>query len=376
MNKTIQIVEPGLFTTVQDRGRYGFQDIGVPISGAMDQFALRSANSLVGNDQNAAALEMTVIGPTAVFNFDALIAITGADLSAQIDGSPIPRWQPIPVAKSSQLKFEGMQDGIRAYLAIAGGIDVPEIMGSQSTYVKAGFGGFDGRNIAKDDLISIKLLESDPIPSQMAGDFTPPVYGQEHSVRVMLGPQDLAFQESAITKLLDSVFTVSLDSDRMGYRLEGPKIGHKQGPDIISEGNTLGAVQVSGDGVPTVLMSDCGTTGGYTKIATVITSDIGQLAQAVPGDTVMFSAVDMDEAVSAVREQEKTLAAISKVEQEGGSTSVSVVVDGEPFEVLDSEGQAISMKRDIEPRALRATARAKDLTFSFEVEVRGDDDAG
>ena len=376
MSNTIQIVDPGLFTTVQDRGRYGFQDIGVPISGAMDQFALRSANSLVGNDQTDAVLEMTVIGPTTVFNFDALIAITGADLSAQLDGSPIPRWEPIFVAKGSQIKFEGMKDGLRAYKAIAGGIDVPEIMGSQSTYVKAGFGGFEGRAITNNDLLSIRLLESDPIPSQMPSDFTPPVYGQEHPVRVMLGPQDIAFQESAITKLLDSVFTVSLDSDRMGYRLEGPKIGHKEGPDIISEGNALGAVQVSGDGVPTVLMSDCGTTGGYTKIATVITSDIGQLAQAVPGDTVTFSAVDMDEAISALHEHEKTLAAISRIEQEDGSTSISVLVDGEPFEVLDSEGQAISMDRDIESRTLLATARTKDLTFSFEVEVRGDDDAG
>ncbi len=368
MSPAMEVIEPGLFTTVQDRGRYGFQRFGVPVSGAMDQFALRAANLLVGNDENAAALEMTVIGPTLELKGDAAIAVTGADLTPMLDGSPLPRWEAVRAGAGSRLSFHGMADGMRGYLAISGGIDVPEVMGSRSTYVKGGFGGLNGSALSAGDVLDT-LPASGP-PRGMPPGFAAPVYGEEHELRVILGPQDGAFDDEAISALLGSTFTVSLDSDRMGYRLEGPQIAHRESPDIISEGNAPGAVQVSGDGVPTVLMADRGTTGGYTKIASVITADVGQLAQAVPGESVRFAAVGHEEAAAALEEQEAILAAIDGV-MPTPAVPVAVVVDGETLEVVDDQGDPVTAGEG-PARAQRATAVVKGLTYSFEVEVRTD----
>ncbi len=368
MSPAIEVVEPGLFTTVQDRGRHGYQRFGVPVSGAMDQFALRAANLLVGNDENAAALEMTVIGPTLEFKGDAVIAATGADLSAMLDGSPMPRWEAVNVAAGSRLSFHGMTDGIRGYVAISGGINTPEVMGSRSTYVKGGFGGLNGKAISAGDVLD--TLEATGPARAFPLGFQAPVYGTEHELRVTLGPQDHAFNDEAISTLLGSTFTVSLDSDRMGYRLEGPQIVHRGSPDIISEGNAPGAVQVSGDGVPTVLMADRGTTGGYTKLATVISADLGLLAQAVPGESVRFTAVSHDEALAALEEQDAVLAAIDGVPPTP-AMPVTVVVDGETLEVVDERGEPVTVG-DGTARAQRATAVVKGLTYSFDVEVRTD----
>ena len=368
MSPAFEVIEPGLFTTVQDRGRYGYQRYGVPVSGAMDQFSLRAANLLAGNDENAAALEMTVIGPTLEFKGDAVIAVTGADLSAMLDDSPLPRWEAVSVAAGSRLSFHGMTDGIRGYLAVSGGIDVPEVMGSRSTYVKGGFGGPNGSAISAGDVLN--TLEATGPAQAFPPDFQEPVYGTEHELRVILGPQDDAFDEEATSTLLGSTFTVSLDSDRMGYRLEGPQIAHKGSPDIISEGNSPGAVQVSGDGVPTVLMADRGTTGGYTKLAAVITADVARLAQAVPGESVRFTAVGRDEALAALEEQEAILAAIDGV-MPTTAVPVTVVVDGETLEVVGEDGEPITASEG-PARAQRATAVVKGLTYSFDVEVRTD----
>ncbi len=366
MRSAIQIIEPGLFTTIQDRGRYGFQRFGVPVSGAMDQFALRAANLLVGNDENAAALEMTVIGPTLQIDADVVIAVTGADLSPMLDGSPLPRWEAVHAPAGGRLSFHGMQDGIRAYLAVAGGIDVPEVMDSRSTYVKAGFGGLDGRPLARGD--ALDTFAPPGQPREMPDGFMPPAYGEDHSVRVILGPQDHAFDNDAVNTLLGSTFTVSLDSDRMGYRLDGPKVAHQSSPDIVSEGNAPGAVQVSGDGAPTVLMADRGTTGGYTKIAAVITADLGQLAQAVPGETVRFTAVSIDEAHAALAEREALLAAIHGPEPPAPKP-VAVIIDGEAIEVVDADGEPMTTT-DGRSSAHRATATLEGMAYSFGVEVR------
>ena len=368
MSPAIEVIEPGLFTTVQDRGRYGFQRYGVPVSGAMDPFALRAANLLAGNDENAAALEMTVIGPTVEFKGDAVIAVTGADLTPMLDDSPMPRWEAVRVTAGSGLSFHGMMDGIRGYLAVSGGIDVPEVMGSRSTYVKGGFGGLNGSAISAGDVLDTP--DASGPARAMSPEFQAPVYGTEHELRVILGPQDDAFDDEAISTLLGSTFTVSLDSDRMGYRLEGPQIAHRESPDIISEGNAPGAVQVSGDGVPTVLMADRGTTGGYTKIAAVITADVGRLAQAVPGESVRFAAVSRDEALAALKEQEAILAAIDGV-MPTPAVPVTVVVDGETLEVVDQQGEPVTAGEG-PSRAQRATAVVKGLTYSFDVEVRTD----
>jgi antagonist of KipI len=373
----MEIAEPGMLTTVQDRGRYGFQRFGVPVSGAMDEFALRAANIMVGNDEGAAGLEMTVVGPHIRFLTDTWVAVTGADLSAMLDGEAVPRWQAVEARAGGELTLDDMRDGMRAYLAVAGGIDVPLVMGSRSTYVKASIGGVDGRALRKGDLISTVPGERDAgfVPRGLPEGYKAPAYGGRHRIRVIPGPQHEAFGPDGIDTLVGSRYNISLESDRMGYKLEGPTIEHRTGPDIVSDGNPPGAIQVPGDGTPTILMADRGTTGGYTKIATVISADLGTLAQAVPGQSITFATVSIEEAHELLREREATLTAIA----EGGgapasaSSPVSVTVNGEAYEVLDEAGEVVSGPDRISgpSRTERVKARATvgGRTFEFDVEV-------
>ena len=376
---TLEIAEAGMLTTVQDCGRYGFQRFGVPVSGALDEFALRFANALVGNDDGAAGLEMTVVGPVARFLADTWIAVTGADLSPKLDGEPLPQWRATRVSEGGELTFHGMRDGMRAYLAVAGGLDVPVVMGSRSTNLKARFGGYEGRRLEKGDVLSAlpPRGEDGPVPRRLPGGYIVPTYGESHEIRVVLGPQSDAFGPEAIATLLESSFEISLDSDRMGYRLDGPVINHKQGPDIVSDGNPPGAVQVPGDGVPTILLADRGTTGGYAKIATVITADLGRLAQAVPGQTVVFKEVDVEEGHRLIRENEAILTAIESgpPAAENSLPILSVVVDGEPYEVVDEEGKPVASSEAGDPASAKrhsAHAEVGGQAYDFEVEIRRD----
>lgn len=364
---TLEILNPGLFTTVQDRGRYGFQRLGVPVSGAMDEFALRAANVLVDNDEGAACLEMTVVGPTLRFLAPTWTAVTGGDLTPMIDGEPMPGWQTIDVAEGSELSFGDMRDGMRAYLAVAGGIDVPTVMNSRSTYTPGAFGGVDGRTLQKGDVLS--AFGSDQVPSRNTQNI--PGYGEEHEVRVVLGPQKSAFSAETIEELLSTTFTISLDSDRMGYKLEGATFSHAESPDIISDGNPPGAIQVSGDGASTILLADRGTTGGYTKIATVIGTDLSALAQAVPGQTVTFAQVSVAEAHEAVWQQEAALDAIRRSDQ---LPPVMVLVDGESIESEDEEGNPLSVTalsaNSVSTSTESLTATVDGHEFEFDVEVQ------
>ena len=308
-HKVLEVIEPGLLTTVQDTGRYGYQRFGVPVSGAMDPFSLRAANVLVGNDQDSACLEMTVVGPQARFLEDTLIAVTGADLAINIDDERVHRWQAMHVEKGSVLTSDGMVDGMRAYLAVDGGIDVPQVMGSRSTYMTSRIGGLNGRPLKSGDVIS--MLPSDPSHRHderaLPEDLEPVHYGHSHVIRAIVGPQASAFTQGALETIFDSRYSVSNDSDRVGYRLEGPHLKHVAGADIISDGSPAGAIQVPADGMPIVLMSDRGPTGGYAKIATIISTDLGRLAQARPGDTISFKQVTVAQANSALLEQEAIL---------------------------------------------------------------------
>ena len=378
----LEITDPGIFTTVQDRGRRGFQRFGVPVSGALDGFALRVANALVGNDEDAACLEMTVIGPAITFLDRTWIAVAGADLSPRLDGKPLPAWRSVQVSEGSRLTFHGMQDGMRAYLAVAGGIDVPEVMGSRSTYVKSGFGGLDGRPLEEGDRLGALPAGPDVqfVPRRIPAGFQVPVYGDSHEIRVVLGPQDGLFAPEGVSTLLESTYKVSLDSDRMGYLLEGPPIAHKEGADIVSDGNPAGAIQVPGNGAPTVLLADRGTTGGYTKIATVISADLGRLAQAVPGHTVTFTAVEVDEAHRVLREQEAVFAALSSGAGDvtAGTPTLSIVVDGVPYEAVGQDGEPLTTA---DPAAgsghvarHRARATVGESTYDFSVEIDRDGD--
>jgi len=301
----LEVLDGGLLTTVQDLGRYGYERLGVPVAGAMDPFALQAANILVGNRPGEAALEITLVGPTLRATESCLIAITGADLSPRLNGQEMPMWMAVFVRKGWLIEFGERKSGCRAYLAVAGGIDVPPIMGSKSTYLRGGFGGFEGRALKEGDLIPIGR-PAYHLPSLAGNEFPAdriPEYSDAPEVCVILGPQDDHFTEEGIATFLSSEYKVSPASDRMGYRLQGPEIAHKGPTGIISDGIALGSVQVPADRQPIVMMADRQTTGGYPKIATVISADIPLLAQCVPGaSTVTFKAITVEEAQARYRE--------------------------------------------------------------------------
>jgi antagonist of KipI len=298
----IDVLDGGLLTTVQDLGRVGYQRYGVPVSGAMDVWALRAVNRLAGNDEGAAALEITLAGPVLRFDGPGLIALSGADLGARLDGRPVAPWRSVAVAAGAELTFAGVRDGLRAYLGVAGGIAVPLVLGSRSTLTSARLGGYMGRALAAGDRVPTgdwagnASLAARRLPRDMV-----PAYGHAHTLRVVMGPQADAFTDEGIRSFLSGDYTLSPQSDRVGCRLIGPQVTHRRGADIVSDGTAFGTVQVSGDGMPIVLMADRGTTGGYTKIATVASADLSRLAQASPGDRVRFAAIGVEEAQSLLR---------------------------------------------------------------------------
>ena len=301
-----EVVQPGPLTTVQDLGRYGYQQYGVPVSGAMDGYAMRAANWLAGNGEVEACLEITLLGPRLRVLGDAVLAITGADLSPSLNGNPVPLWETVRVRAGDTISFGQPKKGCRSYLAVVGSIDVPPVMGSRSTYIKSRLGGFEGRPIrAGDRLQSGKARLEAPL-KKVPLEYIPE-YRTDNELRVIMGPQDDYFSDSGIQTFLSSEYTVSSQADRMGYRMDGPRIEHKAGADIISDGVPPGAVQVPGDGLPIILLADRQTTGGYVKIATVSTVDIPKLAQARPGDRVRFRAVTEDDAHNLLRAYEQTL---------------------------------------------------------------------
>jgi antagonist of KipI len=306
----LEVLEGGMLTTVQDLGRHGYQRYGVPVAGAMDPFALRAANALVGNSLGEAALEITIGGPTLRTTASCLIAVTGADLSLRVNGHPLPSWMAVFVRRGWIIEFDERRRGCRAYLAVAGGIDVPPIMGSKSTYLRGGFGGFQGRALRGGDLIPVGRTAFH-LPGLAGKEFSPehiPDYSDTPEVHVVLGPQDDYFTEEGIATFLASEYEVSPISDRMGYRLQGAEIAHQGRADIISDGIVLGAVQVPADRQPIVLMADRQTTGGYPKIATVISASVPLLAQCVPGaSTVTFKAITVEEAQARYRGMMKAL---------------------------------------------------------------------
>jgi antagonist of KipI len=294
----IEIIKPGLLTTVQDQGRWGYQSYGVGIAGAMDSFALTAANLLVGNLESAAGLEMTLLGPTLKFQEESLFALTGADLTPRLDGSPLRNWTAHFAPPGSVLSFGGRKNGVRAYLAVAGGIDVPPVMGSRSTYILGRFGGLEGRPLKARDKLPMgasaapwKALVGRVFPEGLR-----PSYQKSPRVRGILGPFQDFFSEDGIATFLSSDYTITPNSDRMGYRLQGSVIPRRKTGELITCGLANGTVQVPPNGQPIILLTDRQTIGGYPIIATVIHADIPLLAQSAPGDVVRFTAVLPDEA--------------------------------------------------------------------------------
>jgi antagonist of KipI len=313
MSKALFRVEaPGLLTTIQDEGRTGYQQYGMVVAGAMDRFSLNIANILVGNRRDEAALEVTLVGPTLEVLEDTVIAICGANLSPTIDGKQAPLWKSFLLKAGQKLAFGKPKEGARAYISVAGGFHVPAVMGSKSTYVKANIGGVKGR-----------ALEQNEILTGFNGDFSwagrslhideIPRYEKELQVRVVIGPHIHAFPSSTVDLFLSSIYSITSQSDRMGYRLKGPKLAHKNSADIISEAIPLGGIQVPENGEPIILMADRQTTGGYTRIATVISSDIPKLAQASPGCTIRFTSVSVEEAQQIYLEQNRFIRILEKL---------------------------------------------------------------
>ena len=308
---SIKILKSGLFTTIQDKGRWDYQRFGMSVAGAMDHFAMRVANMLVDNDQFSAVLETTFLGPEIVFSCDEIIAITGADMSPKVNGERIQMWTSIQVEEGDKLTFGGALNGVRSYIAFSRGLDVPEIMGSKSTFVRGNLGGFEGRKLANGDEISLGERKLSLKGSYLSEDKTP-IYKLDNHIRVVLGPQEDHFTEEALEVFLNSTFTITSEADRMGYRLDGPKIVHKTGADIISDGIVFGSIQVPGHGSPILMMADRATTGGYTKIATVITPDLSTLAQMGPGSSITFEAISVIDSHRIYKEYESNFENIKK----------------------------------------------------------------
>ncbi|HEY6005690.1 MAG TPA: biotin-dependent carboxyltransferase family protein [Anaeromyxobacter sp.] len=306
----ISVAKAGLLSTIQDEGRPGHLAFGVPLSGAMDGEAYALANLLAGNAPGAAAIEMTLLGGTFRFEDAAYVGIAGAEMEASLDGERMPTGSAFPVPRGGVLAFSSALSGCRAYLAVRGGIDVPPFLGSRSTYTRGGVGGLHGRPLASGDRIPVGPAPPAPPPREVPPRHLPRYEGGI-SLRVLLGPQDDRFAPEGLAAFLGSAYSVTNRNDRMGYRLEGPAIRHRGGPDIVSDALLPGAVQVPGSGMPIVMMADAQTVGGYAKIAAVIAADLPRLAQARRGDAVRFVACSQAEAVRALRKARDRLAAIA-----------------------------------------------------------------
>ncbi|HCP80213.1 MAG TPA: allophanate hydrolase [Octadecabacter sp.] len=317
---SLKIVQPGLSTSIQDLGRPGFFHLGIPIGGAMDRFALRCANMLVGNPEGAAGLEVVFMGPQIEFTRDALVAVTGADLPAKVDGEPRDGWTSFEVKAGQTLSFDFLKSGARAYIAISGGIDTPPALGSRSTYPIGALGGVEGRNIAAGDVIP--LGEADLIE---AGQTVPAdlrrMPGNSAELRVLPGLYWHRLTEKAQQGFFDDDWTVALEADRMGYRFKGGSalefvdreqpFGAGADPSNIVDGcYSYGSIQVPGGLEPIVLHRDAVSGGGYFTLGAIISADMDLIGQLQPHTPVKFVKVDMDQALAARKARKKMLAEV------------------------------------------------------------------
>ncbi len=299
------MLRPGLLTTVQDRGRWGWQAQGVPVAGPMDDYSHRLANRLVGNADDAAALEITLTGPELRADGDLWCAVAGADFGVQADGHSVAPTRPFRVPSGGSVRFRERRAGARATLAVSGGIAVPPVFGSRATGLAAGIGPLGGRALKAGDRLPI----GEAAPARHASSFYPLTIPRGGArLRVLAGPHDSVFPEEALRTFFSSRFVVAATSNRMGYRLDGPLLPRGHATEILSDATPFGSVQVPASGAPILLMADRQTTGGYPKIATVISADLPVAGQLAPGDWIEFAACTLEEALDALRLQERRLA--------------------------------------------------------------------
>ncbi|MDQ0208230.1 5-oxoprolinase subunit C family protein [Alkalicoccobacillus murimartini] len=318
----IQVVKPGLQTTIQDLGRIGYMSQGVSVTGAMDTRSLRIANMLVGNAEHEAVLEMTMTGPSLKFDEEQLIAVTGGGMLPVMNGKRLHLNTPLFIPAGSLLHFEPLKKGCRAYLSIAGGYDVPVVMGSKSTYLRAGIGGYKGRALKKGDTLTVHPMSKDAkqymnqlsnqqlFPKwRVSNSFVP--NREQTTIRVLKGTHFDRFTEESQNTFFDTAFQISSQSDRMGYRLDTDQHIELSEPfELLSEAVTLGTVQLPPGGKPIILLADRQSTGGYPRIAQVMIVDIPKLAQLKPGESVLFEEVSLQEAEQIYIQAERDIAEI------------------------------------------------------------------
>jgi biotin-dependent carboxylase-like uncharacterized protein len=312
----IEVRKPGLSTTIQDRGREGYYHVGVPPSGALDQFSLVAANRLVGNDDGAAVLECAYMGPELVFGEAAIVAATGAELEPRVDGEPQPRWTAFEVPAGATLTFGHLKGGARLYVAVAGGIDVPETLGSRSTYALGAMGGLEGRQLADGDTLAVGRANG-ARPGGSVPERLWPTFAMELEIRVVMGLYDHLLTADGRRTFEEATWTLTPVADRVGFRYKGPKLemlereqpfGAGSDPsNIVDAPYPIGSIQVPGGVEPIVLHRDAVSGGGYAMIATVISADMDAVAQSAPGAATRFVPVDLEAALGARRERSARL---------------------------------------------------------------------
>ncbi|GGF16022.1 biotin-dependent carboxyltransferase family protein [Hymenobacter cavernae] len=326
---SLSVISPGLLTTIQDLGRRGYRKEGVPTSGAMDTVALRVANLLVGNPERTAGIEITFLGPKIRFETDHLIALTGADLQPKLNGEPIKMNRPVAVRAGGVLTFGGLRAGSRAYLALSGGLAVPPVLGSQATYLRAGIGGLGGRAFKTGDAVPSAgltelgrkiwqaLIATQPAHAWAQAKWTPdpklfPAPHESPFVRAIRGQEYDLFSEQSQHDFWQQEFIVTSDSDRMGYRLQGPTLARQEPGEVLSSAVAFGTIQVPNEGNPIALLADHQTTGGYPRIAQVVAADFSCLAQVQLGRKIRFREVSLAEAQELYAQQEKAITEIKQ----------------------------------------------------------------
>ena len=310
MTAALKIMAPGLHTTVQDLGRWGYQAMGVPVSGALDPLSFRLANRLLGNADDTPALEILYQGPTLEIVAERVHVALAGDAVLELVGESVvtvEAWRTLVLERGRVFRVSRLGEAC-CYLALAGGLAVAPCLGSASTYVRGGLGGFAGRALQAGDVLSV----AEPA-ARDGGELCLRerlVFDRNAPIRIVLGPQDDYFTEEAVTTLLGAEFTVSKNADRMGLRLDGPFLPHRDGYNIVSDGIATGAIQVPGSGQAILLLADHQTTGGYPKIATVISADLPAVGRKRPGDKIRFAAVSAEEGERLRRAQEAELEAL------------------------------------------------------------------
>jgi biotin-dependent carboxylase-like uncharacterized protein len=312
MNLTV--VKSGMLTTVQDLGRRGYRGVGVPVSGPMDVYSHRLANRVLGNDPMAAALEVTLLGPELAADGDVVCAVAGAEIAVTVDGSRVAANAPFEVPAGGRLRFGERGRGARATLAVRGGFDLPPTLGSRATHLVSRMGPFGGRALKAGDVLPVGAWGAWGAGGAQgargaSGASGAPLELPDGGARVRVLPavHRERFTDDAWRQLVSARYVVTPQSNRMGYRLDGPALTHAAAADILSEAMAVGVIQVPSNGQPILLMAECATTGGYATIANVITADLPVAGQLAPGDWIEFTACTREEALAALRGREAAL---------------------------------------------------------------------